>query len=96
MAIQITPWVFVSFHPRSLAGGEEQSRGSWPNPGESGGFGGEARGDELKGFQPHPWVPLVREEVAGGGGSAASGGCWSSEHGGGVAPVGSGRREAID
>ena len=42
------------------------------------------------------WVPLVREEVAGGGGSAASGGCWSSEHGGGVAPVGSGRREAID
>jgi len=45
--------------------------------------GGEAR-VELKGFKPHPWVPLVREEVAGGGGSATSGGCWSSEHGGGV------------
>ena len=51
--------------------------------------------EELKGFKPHPWVPLVGEEVAGGGGSAASGGCWSSEHSGGVAPVGSGRREAI-
>ena len=52
--------------------------------------GCEARVEELKGFKPHPWVPLVREEVAGGGGSAASGGCWSSEHGGGVNPVGSG------
>ena len=52
--------------------------------------------EEKKGSKPHPWVPLVREEVAGGGGSAASGGCWSSEHSGGVAPMGSGRREAID
>ena len=56
----------------------------------------EARVEELKGFKPHPWVPLVREEVAGGGGSAASGGCWSSEHGRGVAPVCSRRREVID
>ena len=53
------------------------------------------RVEELKGSKPHPWVPLVREEVAGGGGSAASGGCWSSEHGGGVALVGFGRRETI-
>ena len=65
-------------------------------PAKVGVAGGEARVEELKGFKPHPWVPLVREEVAGGGGSAASGGCWSSEHGGGVNPVGSGRREAID
>ena len=26
MAIQITPWVFVSFHPRSLAGGQRGGR----------------------------------------------------------------------
>ena len=57
---------------------------------------GEARVEELKGFKPHSWVPLVREEVAEGGGSATSGGCWSSEHDGGVAPVGFGQREAID
>ena len=30
--------------------------------------------EELKGFKPHPWVLLVREEVAGGGGSAEDGG----------------------
>ena len=65
-------------------------------PAKVGVAGREARVEELKGFKPHHWVPLVREEVAGGGGSAASGGCWSSEHGGGVAPVCSGRREAID
>ena len=74
MAIQITPWVFVSFHPRSLAGGEKQRRGGRPNPGERGVAGGEARGGGAKGFKPHPWVPLVREEVAGGGGSVEDGG----------------------
>ena len=30
--------------------------------------------EELKGFKPHPWVLLVREEVAGGGESAEDGG----------------------
>ena len=30
--------------------------------------------EELKGFKPHPWVLLVREEVAGGGGSVEDGG----------------------
>ena len=30
--------------------------------------------EELKGFKPHPWVLLVREDVAGGGGSAEDGG----------------------
>ena len=36
---------------------------------------------------------LGREMMAGGGQSTASGGRWSSEHGGGVAPVGFGRGE---
>ena len=39
-------------------------------PAKVGVVGGEARVEELKGFKPHPWVLLVREEVAGGGGSA--------------------------
>ena len=43
-------------------------------PAKVGVAGGEARVEELKGFKPHPWVPLVREEVAGGGGSAEDGG----------------------
>ena len=30
--------------------------------------------EELKGFKPHPWVLLVREEVARGGGSAEDSG----------------------
>ena len=29
--------------------------------------------EEQKGFKAHPWVPLVREEVAGEGGSAEDG-----------------------
>ena len=36
---------------------------------------------------------LGREMRAGGGRSTASGGRWSSEHGGGVVPVGFGRGE---
>ena len=76
--------------------GKNRTRVAGQIPAKVGVAGGEARVEELNGFKPHPWVPLVREDVAGGGGSAASGGCWSSEHGGGVNPVGSGRREAID
>ena len=38
---------------------------------------------------------LGREMRAGGGRSTASGGRWSSEHGGGVAPVGFGRGEMV-
>ena len=38
-------------------------------------------------------MPLGHEMRAGGGRSTASGGRWSSEHGGGVAPVGFGRGE---
>ena len=37
------------------------------------------------------WVILGREMRAGGGRSTVSGGRWSSEHGGGVVPVESGR-----
>ena len=39
------------------------------------------------------WRLLGREMMAGGVRSTASGGRWSSEHGGGVAPVGFGRGE---
>ena len=40
------------------------------------------------------WRLLGREMRVGRGQSTVSGGRWSSEHGGGVTPVGFGRREA--
>ena len=44
--------------------------------------------------EAHPWVPLVREEVAGGGGSAEDGALAAVCNGGDGAPVDNGRREA--
>ena len=41
------------------------------------------------------WRLLGREMMAGGVRSTASGGRWSSEHGGGVAPVGFWRGEMV-
>ena len=50
--------------------------------------------EELKGSKPHPWVPLVPEEVARGGGSVEDGGLAVVCNGGDGAPVANGRREA--
>ena len=50
--------------------------------------------EEQKGSKPHPWVPLVREEVTGGGGSAEDGGLAVVCNGGDGAPVANGRQEA--
>ena len=66
-----------------------------PNPGE-GLTGGEGwvgeNGEEVEAVLG---MLLGREMRAGGGRSTASGGRWSSEHGGGVAPVGFGRGEMV-
>ena len=48
---------------------------------------------ELREVEAVLWMLLGREKRVGGGRSTASGSRWSSEHGGGVAPVGFGRWE---
>ena len=65
----------------------------FPGEGLTGGEGwiGE-NGEEVEAVL---WMLLGREMRAGGGRSTASGGRWSSEHGGGVAPVGFGRGDVV-
>ena len=50
-------------------------------------------GEKGEGAEAKLLVPLVRREMAGKGQSTADGGRWSSEHDGGVVPVGFGRGE---
>ena len=67
-----------------------------PFPGE-GLTGGEVGGvREPHGFKAHLWVLGIEARVVGDGVSTVSGGLRCSEHGGGVAPVGFGRGEAVE
>jgi hypothetical protein len=89
--MQITPRVFALINLRSLACGEKQRRGGWPNPGERGVAGGEARGGGAKGVQAAPLC--THGSRRGGRRRRISGGRRSPTicADGGTAPVGSGR-----
>ena len=66
----------------------------FPGEGVTGGEGKQEWG--LKGSKAHLWVLGIEARVVGDGVSTVSGGLWGSEHGGGVAPVGFGRGEAVE
>ena len=64
----------------------------FPGEGVTGGEGKQEWG--LKESKAHLWVLGIEARVVGDGVSTVSGGLRGSEHGGGVAPVGFGQREA--
>ena len=94
MAIQITPWGFDSSQLEALGRVREaEAVVDRLNPGE-GLTGGEGEvGENGVEAEAILWMLLGCEMRARGGRSTASGGRLSSEHGGGVVPVGFGRGE---
>jgi len=66
----------------------------FPGKGVTGGEGKQEWG--LKGSKAHLWVLGIEARVVGDGVSTVSGGLRGSEHGGGAAPVGFGRGEAVE
>ena len=96
MSYSNNPLGFLEFKPEGPWLGQRGEAGfDRPFPGE-GLTGGEVgvggNGVEVDAVL---WRLLGREMRVGGGRSTASGGRWSSEHGGGVAPVRFGRWEAV-
>ena len=88
MAIQITPWGFVSSQLEVPGPGQRGEAGfdrPFPGEGLTGGEGNKAW--ELHGFKAHLWVLGIEARVVGDGVSTVSGGLRGLEHGGGVTPV---------
>ena len=73
-SIQTTPWIFLNFNPRFLAGKQEQSRAGGAVSGEQGRRRGGPEGEKREGLMGYLWRVLGLADADGGGGSTEQSG----------------------